>query len=332
MYIKPVVSLATSILLSTSGQTQIDSSEHEKSLKHPENYGIERVTFTSADDTLVGNLYIPSIPGPHPALIITGAWRTVKEQMPAGYAREMAARGYAALVFDFRGWGESAGKPRRMENPLDKASDIVAAAKYLVTRPGIMKNAIGGFGICASSAYMATAATQTGIIRAVALAAPALPSRATVVKTLGGEKGVEALLKQAEEAQNEYEQTGKEKLVPAVVTTPQNSMPGADYYTNPQRGKIAEWDNTFNPASWKNWLEYDAQSSAAYLKQPLLIIHSDAAASPKSVREFIAKVPTKVEQIWLEGVTQFDFYDQPVPMKTVSDAAAQYFAARLAQN
>jgi len=329
MYTKPVVSLATSILISLCGQAQTEQSESEKPLKNGENYRIERVIIKSANDSLVGHLYIPSTPPPHPALIITGAWRTVKEQMPAGYAREMAARGYAALIFDFRGWGESTGKPKRMENPLDKADDIVAAAAYLATRSDIIKDKVFGLGICASAGYMATAATRTDLIKAVALAAPALPNRATVVKTLGGEKGVQALRKQAEEAAIEYKSTGKEKLIPAVAATPQNTIAGADYYTNPKRGNIPEWDNTFNPASWINWLDYDAQSSATQLKQPLFIIHSNAAASPESVREYIAKVPAPVEQVWLDGVTQFDFYDQPAAVKAVSDAVAKFFSATL---
>lgn len=94
----------------------------------------------------------------------------------------------------------------------------------------------------------------------------------------------------------------------------------------PERGAIPEWDNTFNPTSWDKWLEYDAQASASQLKQPLLVIHSEAAASPQSVHEFVAKVSGQVEQVWLDNVTQFDFYDQPGPVETAANAAARHFA------
>ncbi|MEM8672518.1 MAG: hypothetical protein AAGF83_01405 [Cyanobacteria bacterium P01_G01_bin.67] len=66
---------------------------------------VKEVTFASNNQTLVGNLYLPDeyqegnkLPG----VVVTGAWTTVKEQMPATYAESMADRGYAVLAFDFR--------------------------------------------------------------------------------------------------------------------------------------------------------------------------------------------------------------------------------------
>ena len=70
------------------------------------------VTFESQNETLVGTLFLPNTyqDGDRlPGVVVTGAWTTVKEQMPSTYATQLAHRGYAALVFDFRGWGESQG-------------------------------------------------------------------------------------------------------------------------------------------------------------------------------------------------------------------------------
>ncbi|MEU8951471.1 alpha/beta fold hydrolase [Streptomyces sp. NPDC048489] len=277
---------------------------------------------------MTGKLYLPSraSAGPAAAVVVTGAWGTVKEQMAAGYARELAARGYAALTFDFRGWGESEGRPRSMEDPFAKAADITAAAEYLASRTDIDANAIGALGICASSAYLATAASRTDLIKSVVLVAPAVPSPATVAEHLGGDEGVTALRAAAATAQQEFERTGVETLVPSVPPSSEAPAPGADYYTNPERGNIPEWDNTFNMASWTQWFAYDAQAAASDLKVPLLTLHSAAAAAPDSVREFVARVP-QVTEIWLDEVSQFDFYDQPGPMDTACDAAAEHFAS-----
>jgi hypothetical protein len=51
-----------------------------------------------------------------PGVIAMGSWLTVKEQMATTYALRLAERGYTAFVFDFSGFGESAGDPQR-ENP-----------------------------------------------------------------------------------------------------------------------------------------------------------------------------------------------------------------------
>jgi uncharacterized protein len=44
--------------------------------------------------------------GRQPAVLVTGSWLTVKEQMPDRYAAALAERGYTALTFDFGGLGE----------------------------------------------------------------------------------------------------------------------------------------------------------------------------------------------------------------------------------
>ena len=114
-----------------------------------------------------------------------------------------------------------------------------------------------------------------------------------------------------------------------VAPTPQNTVPGADYYTNPSRGLIPEWENTFNPASWTHWLALDAQDAASDLKQPLLVVTSESAVAPDSVREFIAKVPHPVDQLWLDHIPQFDFYDQPDPIRLAANAIADHFRKTL---
>ncbi|GAB3894842.1 hypothetical protein GCM10029964_073870 [Kibdelosporangium lantanae] len=43
------------------------------------------------------------------AVVVTGSWLTVKEQMPDLYAARLAARGFLAVTFDFAGFGASGG-------------------------------------------------------------------------------------------------------------------------------------------------------------------------------------------------------------------------------
>ena len=137
-----------------------------------------------------------------------------------------------------------------------------------------------------------------------------------------------ALVESAHEAQAEYERTGRLILVPAAERTEENTVPGTDYYTNADRGLIPQWDNTFNMASWSNWVAFDAHAAAKAIDQPLMIIHSDSAVSPDSVREFITKVPNYVEQLWLPNVAQFNFYDQAGPMNIAANAVADHFLHR----
>ena len=294
---------------------------------------VKEVTFESNNQTLIGDLYLPDeyqegdkLPG----VVVTGAWTTVKEQMPATYAEELADRGHAVLAFDFRNWGESGGDQRQLEDPTNKTQDIIAAANYLTTREEIDGNKVAGLGICASAGYMVDAAVQSDDIKAIALVAPWLHDREIVNQVYGGEESVQNLIDISQKAQAKYETTGELSLVPAASMTDENAvMYQAPYYTEADRGAIPEYVNEFNLASWEGWLTYDAITSAENLDKPVTIVHSEAAAIPHGAKEFYNRLSSDKEQVWLENTTQFDFYDSPEVVTTASDAVAEHFEETL---
>ena len=65
------------------------------------------------------------------AIVTTGPLTSVKEQATGAYAKALAERGFAALAFDHRYFGESGGTPRQFENPSAKVADIRAAVAAL---------------------------------------------------------------------------------------------------------------------------------------------------------------------------------------------------------
>lgn len=294
---------------------------------------VKEVNFDSNNQNLVGDLYLPDDyqeGDKLPAVVVTGAWTTVKEQMSATYAEAMADRGYAVLAFDFRNWGESGGNQRQLENPTNKTQDIIAAAEYLTTRPEVDAEKITGLGICASAGYMADAALASEDIKAIALVAPWLHNQEIVNEVYGGEESVQNLIDISRQAQVRYETTGELSLIPAASDTDPNAvMQQAPYYTDPERGAIPEYINEFNLASWEGWLTYDAISTADELDKPVKIVHSQAAAIPQGVEEFYSRLSGEKEQLWLEETTQFDFYDNPEAVATASDAVADYFEQKL---
>ncbi len=285
----------------------------------------ERVYFNSQGSTLVGTLFLPedySGEQALPAVIVTGAWTTVKEQMPSTYAKAMADQGYAALAFDFRGWGESKDSISFLEDPSRKTEDIVAAAEYLAGREDVKAGEIFGLGICASAGYMIGAANQSTLIGRITLVAPWLHNAEIVEQVYGGKEGVVALIESGREAEN----ASAPVYLEAASTTNENAlMFQAPYYTEPDRGAIPAYDNQFNVASWEAWLTYDAVQSAVDLKAPVLIVHSEAAAIPQGAHAFIELGGDLVNAHWLDGASQFDFYDQPGPVSASVKAAAFHF-------
>ncbi len=289
----------------------------------------KRVAFESNGQTLVGDLYLPNTyqdGQPLPGVVVTGAWTTVKEQMAGTYAAQLADRGYVALAFDFRGWGQSEDAIPFLEDPARKTADINAAVDFLATRPEVDRSRIGGLGVCASAGYMSDTALQNPHIKSLALVAPWLHNAEIVEATYGGKEGVSRLIQVSRQAQASAEPV---ILEAASLTNDKAVMYQAPYYTEKNRGLIPEYDNKFNAASWEPWLTYNAISTAGKLEKPTLLVHSDAAAIPQGAKAYARRMGNHAKAIWLDDITQFDFYDQPQAVQTSSDAVADHFKATL---
>ena len=255
-----------------------------------------------------------------PGAIVTGAWTTVKEQMPGTYARELAARGMAALAFDFSGWGESAGLPRFVEDPKTKTADIHAAVSFMASLEEVDADNIVGVGVCASSGYMTDAVADNDQLRRVALIAPWLHDPAMAEEIYGGHEVATGLI-----AASESDGAAETVLLGASATDETSVMYQAPYYTETHRGLIAEYDNKFSLLSWKPWLTYDALASADRLAKPMLMVGSPAIALPAGAAAYEARMTAPLEKVWLgDDVTQFDFYDRADVVQAAADAVARF--------
>ncbi|MEM8801451.1 MAG: alpha/beta fold hydrolase [Pseudomonadota bacterium] len=287
------------------------------------------VTFENEGTTLSGTLYLPEKreDGALPTVIITGAWTSVQEQMPANYAREMAERGFAAFTFDFRGWGKSGDLPQNVrykEDPAAKTSDIRAAIDFVATLPEVDPQQINGLGICASAGYMVDAVSGHPQIQRVGLVAPWLQNSEIVEAVYGGSEGVAGLIDLSRAA----EAKGGE-VIPAAGPEGAEGvlMPIGGYYYEPDRGAIPEYDNKWNNAGWEGWLTYTPADNPQRLDKPLVVVHSESAAIPQGVQAFLAGFAGEATAEWLEDVTQFDFYDNPEDVTRAADTVADHFRA-----
>jgi len=103
-------------------------------------YGLS--TQTSDGVTISFNIFEPSSGGLNKPAIIIGHGSMVNKEMVKGYALELAAAGFVAVPFDFRGHGQST-----MVEPDNKTKDIIAIKEYLNTeRSDIDMNSLGYIG------------------------------------------------------------------------------------------------------------------------------------------------------------------------------------------
>jgi fermentation-respiration switch protein FrsA (DUF1100 family) len=295
----------------------------------------EQVGFVGDAAKLAGHLFLPDPvgvgeTGPVPGVVVAGTWTSVKEQMADRYAEELARRGYAALSFDFTGYGESEGEPRDYESPELKVRDIRAAADFLAGHPAVGDGRLGALGVCAGAMYVSAFAAEDARVGSLALVAPWLHDRRICEENYGGPEGIDAKKAAAAAARRRYEETGEVAYVPVVSgSDPDAAMPfDIDFYLNPERGGIAQWRNRFAVMAWPGWLDFDAVALAPKVAAQTLLVHSEDAAIPDGARRFYDGLAGQRKFLWTEGI-QFDFYDQAPQVGFSADAAAEHFARTL---
>jgi len=245
----------------------------------------------------------------------------------------LAEAGFAALTFDFRGFGASEGAPRELESASLKAEDIRNAAAFLRTHPEVDGERIGALAICASAGYFAAASLGDTAIRSIAMVAPWLHDAEIVRQVYGGDAGVAERLATASRARDRYVRTGELDYVPAasnVDPTAAMYWPGdaLDYYLNPRRGGLPEWGGRFASLAWKEWLEFDPIALAPRVRLPVRLISGEQTATPGGARKFEAALGGAHDSLWLAG-TQFDFYDNPETVAKAAGHAIEHLRATL---
>ncbi|MFF7945044.1 alpha/beta hydrolase [Nocardia gamkensis] len=277
-------------------------------------------TFTHDRDRLVGMLYLPS-GAPVAAVVTTGPLTSVKEQAAGVYAAALAERGFAALAFDHRTFGESDGEPRQLEAPLGKVADIHAAVSAIQADGRLIDLPIVALGVCAGGGYMARAVADDRRIRAVA-------GVAGVYHDAGAFPPDPAVVARGGAARQRRLSTGFVETIPAVAPDGGDvAMPlrEAFEYYGTARGAVPNYTNAFAVESFEHAPVFDAQEAASRLTVPFLLVHSENALVPPLARKFYDAVTTPKSQLWLDSAGQIDFYDDPRLINPAADAAAELF-------
>ncbi|MEM9607876.1 MAG: alpha/beta fold hydrolase [Actinomycetota bacterium] len=292
----------------------------------------ERLRFDSHGDRLVADLFRPvdRPDGPAPIVVVTGSWTTSKEQQANFYARQLAGNGITALTFDFRGFGQSEGEPRDWEHPARKAEDIHAAIDFASTIEGVDPDRIGALGVCASAGYQSVNASTDPRVKALGLVAPWLHDTELVAPYYGGAEGVAHRIELSRRAEERFRAAGEVEFMPTISETDESAaMYGPfDYYLDPGRGAIPEWDARVAVMSWEPWLTFNPIDVASKISIPVRMVHSEDGAVPDGARAFFEQLAGPKDLVWTEG-GQLDFYDQPAQVAVATPAMVDHFTANL---
>lgn len=105
------------------------------------------VVFYSDGLKLAAVLYTPEgAPGPWPGIVVCQGFGSTKEINLPAIAERLAAGGYAALIFDYRGFGNSEGTRWRLI-PEEQVNDIRAGLSFLEGEEGVDPKRLGLLGV-----------------------------------------------------------------------------------------------------------------------------------------------------------------------------------------
>lgn len=104
------------------------------------------VSFYSEGDRIAALWRTPPTDGPYRAIVQGPGWLGLKDaKLYVRYHEALVAAGFAVLVLDYRGFGDSEGD-RGVLSPAGQLRDLVNAVTYLTTRDDVIADAIGTFG------------------------------------------------------------------------------------------------------------------------------------------------------------------------------------------
>lgn len=297
-------------------------------------YRTEKIEFYSHGSKISGIVFTPESQ-PKACITLFGPIGFVKEQSPIQYATRLAKEGYQTLIFDPRYYGESEGTPRQFENRESKVQDIISSVSYLFA---LNTNSLPVYavGICQGTNWVAEAATRDPRIKNIALVASALLSPAMGANYLSNDE-VKMKVARGEAARKKYESEGMIEYMhigPIENDDTPAMMPFqhiTDWYTPWEiRSDFLKYRGT-----WKNEVTsmsesliwgYDVSDVMSQITQPIIMIHSDKAASgPITPKEMFARISSKDKKlVWFDdNQVQYQFYEDPrtidLAVETISD-------------
>ena len=273
-----------------------------------------KVTFESGGTTCAGYLHLPpASDGRTPCVVLChGFSGTMDRLFP--HAERIAAEGMAALVFDYRGFGESGGEPRQLVDLGGQQEDLRSAIAFVRQHELVDSSAVALWGNSLGGAHVISVAANDSDIVAVVAQIPfnGFPKRVEGRSTWQTLRLLGAICWDA--------LRGKLGLRPYYI--PMVGQPGelavaatAEAEQHIQAltsgGANSLWRNSVAPRALLGMMRYHPDRDAARLTVPLLVcVAADDHETPLETTRKLAESAPRGELRSYPG-THFTFYTDP---------------------
>jgi pimeloyl-ACP methyl ester carboxylesterase len=269
------------------------------------------VSFSSGQDSCAAWLYSAPNGDQSPIVVMAHGLSGTRRDRLGAFAERFAEEGFAALVFDHRGFGDSSGEPDLFE-PARQLEDWRAAITFARSVPGIDADRLATFG---SSMGGGNALAAAAADRRVAAAVSQVPFLDLVRQAYRSSPGVAARILRA---------ATRGEHLPAVGQPGEAALinaPGAEegWRHVVAIGEDSRWRNRVS-VRWLLGRPYAPIRHAPNLHCPWLVCvgEQDRVAKPGPAIRAAKRAPRGELRLY-PGVDHFDIYDGPQHEAVVAD-------------
>jgi fermentation-respiration switch protein FrsA (DUF1100 family) len=281
------------------------------------------VEFRSGGLRCAAWLYRPDAEGPLPLVVMAHGFSGTREMRLDAYADRFAQEGIAALVFDYRHFGASAGEPRQLVDIRRQHEDYEAAIAYARQLDWVDTDRIALFGSSFSGGHVLAVGARDHRLAAIVSQCPFTDGLATLPKlgvanvARGGAAGLRDQLGALAGRAPYYVPVTGEPGNFAVMTTP-DSKRGIEAIVPVE----TRWENRVAARILVRIGLYRPGRQAARITCPVLVCAcvGDALAPPTKTAELVSNGPRAEVKTYPFG--HFDIYVGEPFEQAVSDQAA----------
>ncbi|WP_043635414.1 alpha/beta hydrolase [Nonomuraea candida] len=271
-----------------------------------------KVSFTSDGVRCAGYLYLPAGSGPAPCVVLCHGFSGTMDRL-FDYAERFAAEGFAALVFDYRSFGESDGEPRQLPDMGGQLADVRAAVAYVRGHERVDPGRVLLWGNSLGGAHAITVAADDPRIAAVVAQ---IPFNGFPKKVEGRSTGETLRLLGAIVRDALRGGLGMSPYYIPMVGRPGElavtATPEADRHIQTLTGgQTTSWRNSVAPRGLLQMMRYRPAAAAARLACPLLVcVAAEDRETPlETTRELADRAPRG--ELRAYPGNHFTFYTDP---------------------
>ena len=270
---------------------------------------VQKLGFYSDGLRLDGVLYVPPglQPGERrPTVVLCPGYTYIKSLALPDIARSLNAAGYAALIFDYRGFGDSEG-PRFRLLPWEQVADVRAAVSCALDQAVVDGSRLAVLGLSLGGSHALTAAAVDARVSA-AVAIEPVGHGARWLRALRRHWEWEAFRRQLAQDRATRARSGRSARVdPLDIVLPD---PASRDFLEAAYNEYPQMQCDVALESAEALTEYEPEQLVERISpRPLLLIHGDAdrMVPLDESRALLARAGEPSELIVLPGVGHFDW-------------------------